>query len=159
MSVHLIVDIAFCVGFMLVFNPAKKIITQFLSKRSKNANYHIEESLKVENQLQSLLNNVLTRSKSFENEAELMLSIAREKHNSIIENTKQDIELILENHLELAVNKITHQVEQAIKHLRLAASDIAVHAIQHLLKEHTTDKKHNSEITASATRDLRKKLH
>ncbi|KJV69446.1 F0F1 ATP synthase subunit B family protein [Candidatus Neoehrlichia procyonis] len=159
MPANLIVDIAFCTGFMLIFNPAKKIITKFLSQRSKKVNYHIEESLKVENKLQSLLNNVLVKSQSFESEANLILKNAREKHNNIIENSKKDIESILESHLELAVNKISHQVEQAIKSLKLTASDIAVLAVQHLLKEQCTDKKHNSEVTASATRDLRKKLH
>ncbi|MGN7678443.1 MAG: F0F1 ATP synthase subunit B family protein [Anaplasma sp.] len=165
MSTHLIVDFAFCVGFALAFNPARKFIKRFLEERSGKAADIVEQSAALEDRVTSMLLSVSHKECEVDATMREILERSEEQYRMIVENGKKEIEEMLETQVNLATEKIAVQIDNFVRSLRLVAVDAASGAARNLLKEERDGRERGGESGSDVAppqeqdEDVAKKLH
>ncbi|ACZ48924.1 hypothetical protein ACIS_00254 [Anaplasma centrale str. Israel] len=165
MSTHLIVDLAFCVGFALAFNPASKFVRRFLSKHSDAAGVVVEKSVDLERRLELMLRDVSQKEHEVDLAVAGILQKSEEQYRAIVQNGKKEIEEMLEAQINLAAERVAFEVDNFVKSLRLAAIDAASGAARSLLREELEGKERGdsggSDVAPSPEHDddIAKKLH
>ncbi|MGN7661605.1 MAG: hypothetical protein ACTJLK_03200 [Anaplasma sp.] len=164
-STHLIVDFAFCVGFALAFNPARKFVKRFLGERSSEAADVVEQSAALEGRVTSMLLSVSQRECEVDTAMREILERSEKQYRMIVENGKKEIEEMLEAQVGLAAEKIAAQIDNFVKSLRLVALDAASGAARNLLKEERDGREPGGESGSDVAppqeqdEDVAKKLH
>ncbi|AAZ68906.1 ATP synthase subunit B family protein [Ehrlichia canis] len=159
-SSYFIINLAFCIGALLVFRPLYRKINQFLSTRLNKVKQEVTLPSEVQKQSKDLLDSVVVQNLETEKILKEILKKAHEEYDLIITSNKKDIENILEKHLDVAIKKISHQVSAMTQSLKLSTIDVATSAIQELIKESNYNQKQdNNGVISTLDRDLRKKLH
>ncbi|AGZ79151.1 hypothetical protein F0Q53_02290 [Anaplasma marginale] len=163
MSTHLIVDLAFCVGFALAFNPVSKFVRRFLSKHSDSVGGVVEKSADLERELELMLHDISKKEHEVDSAVAEMLRKSEEQYRAIVQNGKKEIEEMLEAQINLATERVAFEVDNFVKSLRLAAVDAASGAARSLLREELEGKERGDggDVAPSPEHDddIAKKLH
>lgn len=157
---HLIVDVAFCAGFVLAFNPARKFLGKFLSEKQRSSTRCVEESSELAKKLDGMLVDAHSLRDEVRTLADEVLRDAEAQCRSVIKEGKKHLEEMLESQIDVAVAKIELQIENFVKALRAAAVDAASGVAKNLLKEYLDSREVDGNAAAAVSvDDAIKKLH
>ncbi|MDB1135302.1 hypothetical protein [Candidatus Anaplasma sp. TIGMIC] len=161
MSAHLIVDLAFCVGVALAFNPTRRFVKRFISSRTSKVEGEVKEATTLSEKLTAMLADVTTRKGEVDIMVEGILQHAEDRCKALVERGRKDLETMLGERIDAATGKIEARIDGFVRTLRLAAAETAASATAELFREERDANADGGEITSLTDSDegLSKKLH
>ncbi|MDD9331429.1 MAG: hypothetical protein PV340_02080 [Wolbachia sp.] len=156
MSTSLIVNIAFCVGFILSYNLLKKIIKKVLKKKrtqdeildqitnsfTKDAVDHYRKFLKEYNELDA--------------RASALLKGASSQAAEIMKYKMHELEKTLDGKMNSNAKQASEQIKKAVGDIKANTASVAANTVKKMMNEYKDDK---HKVISSLSRDLNKKLH
>ncbi|SCV63519.1 hypothetical protein ANAPH1_00416 [Anaplasma phagocytophilum] len=161
-SAHIIVDLAFCVGFALAFNPVRKFTKKFLAKRACGVEGPVRKSVTLAGKLDALVSGASRGDTEVDRVIAEMIRETEERCQDILEKGKREIEALLEDYIHVATGKLELRIESFIRTLRVSAVETAASAAFTLMKEELENGKVDAGEAVSASEQdgvASKKLH
>ena len=136
--------VALCVLLFLaliIWKGAHKAIAKSLDDRADQIREDLDEARRLREEAQSLLASYQRKQKEAEQQAEEIVTQAKQDAENMAVNARKDLSERLERRAALAEAKIANAEAQALTEVRAKAADIAIEAAENLLKKNlkTTD--------------------
>ena len=138
--------------------PIAKAITAGLDKRADKISADIDEAQKLREEAQDLLASYQRKQRDAVEEAEAIVSHAREEAGRLIEQGRERLEGALERREKLAMDRIGQAEAQALDTVRAKTVDVALNATRDFLAENLKGKQADALVEA-AIKELPEKLH
>jgi F-type H+-transporting ATPase subunit b len=150
--------VAFVLFVVLVYKPAKRILTGALDARIAGIREEIEEAQRLREEAQSALANYQRRQREALQEAERIIEHAREEAERTRARAEAELEESIQRREAQAAEKIAQAEAAALDDIRDRAVDLAIGATAKLLEEKLTGKAGEKSVS-DAIKVLSDKLH
>lgn len=140
------VALAFVIAIGLVAKRAWATISGMLDKRSADIKSKIDEAQRLRDDAQQTLAQYQRKQRDALQEAEAILTHAKEEAARMAEQAKRDLEAAIERRQRLAVEKIALAEGKAIAEVRATAVDIAIDATSRILTERLAGERGNALV-------------
>jgi F-type H+-transporting ATPase subunit b len=155
---HLWVNAGLLIFLVLVGPKLWRALTTILDQRSIRIKSNLDEAQKLRDEAQSLLNEYQRRQKDAAQEAEGILTAAKELAEHQTRDAMAAFEVSVARREKLALEKIAQAEVHATAEVRREAVEVAAAAARRLLSDTLTDDRANALLDQSI-RELDRKLH
>ena len=148
------------VGFLalLIYFKAPALIASALDKRADGIRVELEEAQKLREEAQALLADYQRKQRDAEQEAEAIISQAKDEAERLAVETREKLAESIERRTKIAEDKIAQAEAQALKDVRAAATDMAVSAAENLIISELK-KADASKLIDTNIKELKKRLN
>ncbi len=150
--------VAFVVFIVLVFRPAKRILTGALDERIAKIRAELEEAQQLREEAQSTLASYQRRQREALQEAEKIIEHAREEAERARTRAESELEESIKRREQQAAEKIAQAEAAALEDLRGRTVELAISATAKLLEKKLAGKAGEKSIS-EAIKGLSDKLH
>jgi len=153
------VSVAF-LGFIAValYFKLPGMITKLLDDRAERIRKELDEAQRLREEAQALFAEYQRKTRNAAQEAEDIVTHARQEAKRHAEQASKDLAELLERRAAQAEAKIAQAEAQAIQDVRSAAVDLAVNAARRVMQQDLSADKADA-LVDTAIADLRTKLH
>ena len=152
------VAVAFVVLIAAVIKPVWRIVTSTLDARIDAIRDRLDEATRLREEAQDLLASYKRKLAEAENEAEGIISEARDEAQALRERMTEELEHSLKRREQQALDRIAQAEIDATAEVRARTVDIAIEATRRILAETATGDKAD-ELINGAIRELPEKLN
>ncbi len=150
--------VAFVLFVVLVFRPARRILTGALDERIAKIREEIEEAQRLREEAQSTLASYQRRQREALQEAEKIIAHAREEAERTRAHAERELEETIKRREQQAAEKIAQAEAAALDDLRSRTVELAIGATAKLLEKKLAGKAGEKAVT-EAIKGLSDKLH
>lgn len=152
------VALSFAIFVIVMFKPAKRMLTGALDQRIAQIRQEVEEAQRLRKEAQAALASYQRRQREVHQEAENIVAHAREEAERARARAAAELDEAITRREQQAAAKIAQAEAAAIDEIRERAVDLAIAAAGELLAEKMFGKA-GGETLSSAIEELPDKLH
>ncbi len=152
------VALAFVVAAAILWKPLTKMIYGGLDKRSDKIRDELDEARRLREEAQDLLASYERKQHEAEKEAQTLIQHAEAEAERHAEHAAEALETTLKRRRDLAMERIEQAEKDAVRHVRAAATDLALKATRQLLTDKIDENK-QAELIDGAIGDVEDRLH
>lgn len=152
------VALAFFVTIGILWRPLTKLIFGGLDGRSDRIRSELDEARRLREEAQDLLASYERKQREAEKEAAALIEHAEEEAERHAKHAAEALEAALKRRRELAMERIAQAEHDAVRHVRAAATELALKATRKLLTDKIDDGK-QAELIDNAIGDVEDRLH
>ncbi len=152
------VALAFFVAIGILWRPLTKLIFGGLDGRSDRIRSELDEARRLREEAQDLLASYERKQREAEKEATALIEHAEAEAERHAKHAAEALEAALERRRQLAMERIAQAEHDAVRHVRAAATDLALKATRKLLTDKIDEGK-QAELIDSAIGDVEDRLH
>jgi F-type H+-transporting ATPase subunit b len=149
---------AFVIFVALAAKPIGRAIAAGLDSRAARIKSQLDEARALRDEAERLLAEHQRKQIAAAKEAEGIMARAREEAERLRRESAANLEAALGRREKMALDKIAQAESQAVAEVRNRAVDIAVTAVEKLLKEHI-DSGQADALIDDSIREVARKLH
>ena len=144
------------VGVLFYFKVPQKIY-ESLDRSIKKIKKDLDDAEKLKDEAKNILSEYETKISKSKQEVNLLMKKAQNEAEKNVIKINKEFHNIFENRKKMAEEKIRQMKVQAIKDLKNSSVDIAIHALEKIIKN-SIDKKKLDKIYASSIQEAKKIL-
>tara|TARA_B100000586_G_C20057593_1_gene404821 strand:+ start:703 stop:1200 length:498 start_codon:yes stop_codon:yes gene_type:complete len=144
------------VGVLFYFKVPQKIY-ESLDQSIKKIKKDLDDAEKLKDEAKNILSEYETKISKSKQEVNLLMKKAQNEAEKNVIKINKEFHNIFENRKKMAEEKIRQMKVQAIKDLKNSSVDIAIHALEKIIKN-SIDKKKLDKIYASSIQEAKKIL-
>jgi len=152
------VAIAFFVAAAILWKPITKMIFGGLDNRSNRIRDELDEARRLREEAQDLLASYERKQREAEREAQALIAHAEAEAERHAKHAAEQLEAALKRRRDLAMERIAQAEKDAVRHVRAAATELALKATRKLLTD-KIDAGKQAELIDNAIDDVDKRLH
>jgi len=134
---------------LIVYYKVPGQVTKALDSRADRIRAELEEAQKLREEAQTLLADYQRKRREAEQEAEGIISLAREEAERLKVEAREQMEELVARRSKMAELKISQAEEQAVADVRTAAADAAIAAAEKVIAAKVSGKAAADLVSAS----------
>ena len=134
------------------------LIGGLLDKRAESIRADLEEAKKLRDEAQSILASYERKQQEIGDQAERIISNAKEEAEAVAVQAKEDLQKSIERRIQTAEEQLTSTEAAAIAQIRETAISVAIEAASTAIREHSKQGDHDQYLE-SAIEEVAKKIH
>ena len=152
------VAVSFVILVVLIARPLLRLITTGLDNRSQKIKDELDKAVALREEAQAILADYKRKKEDALLEVEQIIEQAEHSAQHILETSRAELEESLNRRVEMAMQKIAQYKAQALQEVQGSTMDLAICAVQSLLKEELANNSVDASIDASVA-EIDKKFH
>jgi F-type H+-transporting ATPase subunit b len=158
MSTSLVISIAFFVGAIVSYELLKNIIRSALRRKRKKRSVLSCTEQEFKNKVLHLCKSALRDYDILINEMKGMEETLKKEYGNVIEGNKGKLDKELNDGITANIKQATDQLTRAKEELEAKLANAAANSVKSIINKNKNNKR-NSEVIATLSRSLSKKLH
>lgn len=158
-NTNFIVSLAFILFVViLLYLRIPNLIGGLLDKRADGIRADLEEAKKLRDEAQSILASYERKQQEIGDQAERIISNAKEEAEAVAVQAKADLQTSIERKIQTAEEQLTSTEAAAISQIRETAISVAIEAASTAIREHSQQSAHDQYLETSIE-EIAKKIH